>query len=167
MSIRSQLAVLAVVALVPACAQPKTQVTETKSAPPPDPAAVQQQIEAVNQTTVKAWLARDTATVSAAYAPNAIIMMPNEASWVGAEKIHAGLAAFVTQVTIKDVSMKTQDVMVAGDMAVETGAYEWTLQAKDGKTTHDTGKYLTVWKQQADGSWKIVRDINNSDSPAK
>jgi hypothetical protein len=23
-------------------------------------------------------------------------------------------------------------------------------------------KYLTVWKKQADGSWKIYRDISNS-----
>ena len=31
----------------------------------------------------------------------------------------------------------------------------------------DKGKYLTVWKHQPDGTWKIVRDINNSDLPAK
>lgn len=29
----------------------------------------------------------------------------------------------------------------------------------------DTGKYLTVWKKQPDGNWKIVRDIFNSDKP--
>ena len=29
------------------------------------------------------------------------------------------------------------------------------------------GKYLTVWKHQPDGSWKIIRDINNSDQPSK
>jgi len=28
----------------------------------------------------------------------------------------------------------------------------------------DKGKYLTVWQRQGDGSWKVVRDINNADT---
>lgn len=28
-----------------------------------------------------------------------------------------------------------------------------------------TGRYLTVWKQQPDGSWKVVRDIGVQDLP--
>lgn len=167
MSIRSHVAVLAAVLLVPACGQPKPEAVETKAAPVVDAAAVQQQIEATNAATVKAWLARDTANVSRSYAPEAVVMMPNEPAWVGAEKIHAGLVGFLAQATLTDVTMKTEDVTAAGDLAVETGSYEWTLQMKGGKPTHDKGKYLTLWKQQADGSWKIVRDINNSDLPAK
>jgi ketosteroid isomerase-like protein len=42
-----------------------------------------------------------------------------------------------------------------------------TLQSKSGKPTHDVGKYLTVWKRQPDGSYKAIRDINNSDGPTK
>jgi ketosteroid isomerase-like protein len=30
-----------------------------------------------------------------------------------------------------------------------------------------TGKYLTTWKKQKDGSWKIVADIGNPDEPPK
>jgi hypothetical protein len=29
----------------------------------------------------------------------------------------------------------------------------------------DKGKYLTVWKKQADGSWKVLFDMFNSDLP--
>jgi ketosteroid isomerase-like protein len=49
---------------------------------------------------------------------------------------------------------------------VETGTFEWTLAPKNGLAAKDKGKYLTVWKRQMDGTWKIVRDINNSDLPA-
>ena len=29
----------------------------------------------------------------------------------------------------------------------------------------DDGKYIEIWKRQADGSWKIAYDIFNSDLP--
>ena len=34
-----------------------------------------------------------------------------------------------------------------------------------GKTVNDTGKYVCVWKKQADGSWKAEVDTWNSDLP--
>jgi ketosteroid isomerase-like protein len=40
-----------------------------------------------------------------------------------------------------------------------------TTTAKDGKPFADKGKYLTVWKKQAAGSWKAIEDILNSDLP--
>ena len=52
-----------------------------------------------------------------------------------------------------------------GKSAIETGTFEWTLTPKSGAAMTDKGKYLTVWKKQADGTWKIIRDINNSDLP--
>jgi len=29
----------------------------------------------------------------------------------------------------------------------------------------DNGKYITIYQHQSDGSWKIARDIWNSDQP--
>ena len=55
---------------------------------------------------------------------------------------------------------------MSGDYAIETGAAIWTLTPKKGKAMTDTVKYVTVWKKQADASWKIIRDINNSDRSA-
>jgi len=31
----------------------------------------------------------------------------------------------------------------------------------------DELKYLTVWQRDSAGAWRIIRDINNSDLPAK
>jgi ketosteroid isomerase-like protein len=68
---------------------------------------------------------------------------------------------------LKDMKATTDDLILNGDIAVESGSYEMTLQPKGGKQFVDKGKYLTVWKRQTDGSWKIVRDINNTNLPAK
>ena len=34
-----------------------------------------------------------------------------------------------------------------------------------GKAISDKGKYLMVWKKQADGAWKVLFDMSNSDLP--
>jgi ketosteroid isomerase-like protein len=52
------------------------------------------------------------------------------------------------------------DVAASGDLAITSGTYTATVA---GAT--DKGKYVTVWKKQADGSWKVAEDIFNSDAP--
>ena len=55
------------------------------------------------------------------------------------------------------------EVARSEDLAWEHGTYEFATTDKKGKTTTDKGKYLTVWKKQADGSWKVVADMDNPD----
>jgi hypothetical protein len=35
-----------------------------------------------------------------------------------------------------------------------------------GNTISDKRKYLTGWRKQADGSWKVLYDMCNTDLPA-
>jgi len=53
----------------------------------------------------------------------------------------------------------------AEDLAWVSGAYQWKLKDPSGKEFVDKGKYLTVWKKQADGSWKVLFDMFNTDVP--
>ena len=73
----------------------------------------------------------------------------------------------VSPMKVTAFKLNTQDVIATGDYAIETGSVTMTLQPKTGKAMNDVGKYLTVWKKQPDGSYKIIRDIANSDLPAK
>ena len=132
-----------------------------------DPTAVRASIESANARFLAALQKGDTATALLSYTDDAVVMMPNDKAWTGRDAIAKGLAAFASQVTIKDGKATTSDVTLSGDIALETGTYEWNMVPKGGKPIHDVGKYLTAWKRQADGSWRIIRDINNSDMPAK
>ena len=58
------------------------------------------------------------------------------------------------------------EVARAGDLGYSIGAYELTLNDAKGKPVKDRGKYATVWKKQADGSWKAVVDMFSSDLPS-
>ena len=149
-----------------AASKPDT-ATPAASAAPTDEGAVRRAIDSANTRFIAAIERGDSATAVASYADDAVIMMPNDQTWRGLDAARKGFAGFLSQASIKNAKASTDDVMVRGDLAVETGHYEWTIVPKGGKEMKDKGKYLTVWKRQADGAWKIVRDINNSDLPAK
>jgi ketosteroid isomerase-like protein len=57
------------------------------------------------------------------------------------------------------------DVGAAGDLGYTNGKYKVQFRDAKGKAVERTGRYLTVWKKQADGSWKVVRDIGVQDPP--
>jgi len=57
---------------------------------------------------------------------------------------------------------RTQQVWLVADIAYETGLYTFAVTTPDGVTKQIAGRYVTLWKRQADGGWKIFRDMNVS-----
>jgi ketosteroid isomerase-like protein len=57
------------------------------------------------------------------------------------------------------------EVARSGGLAFAQGTYEMTMTGPQGSPVTDRGKYIDVWKKQADGAWKVVADIFNSDMP--
>ncbi|MFZ0796298.1 MAG: DUF4440 domain-containing protein [Terriglobales bacterium] len=53
----------------------------------------------------------------------------------------------------------------SGDLGYTSGTYEMSFKDASGKTISDKGKYLMVWKKQADATWKVLFDTSNSDLP--
>jgi uncharacterized protein (TIGR02246 family) len=56
------------------------------------------------------------------------------------------------------------EVARSGDLAYETGVFEIKKTDKNQQPTTINGKYVLVWKKQANGKWKVVADIDNPDS---
>lgn len=149
-----------------ACAAPATEQTAATAAAAPDPAAVRATIEALNASNMAAIGSGDSARtmgVLTHYEDGARMMFPGMPSMDGRAAIESGIGSMLSGAKFSDMSGATTDVIVAGDYAIETGTFQWTVTPKGGKPMTDKGKYITVWHKQADGSWKIVRDINNSD----
>ena len=53
------------------------------------------------------------------------------------------------------------EVLGAGDLGYSVGTSEFRSTA-DGKTTVRRGNYLTVWRKQADGAWRVVYDSGST-----
>lgn len=163
MHARTTLAAATLLLIAAACA-PKPETP-----PPVDVAAVRKFIEAENAKFIEAMKRGDSTGAAMNYAEDAILLPPNEPALRGRAAIVKSYGAGINSGTLTYEKATTEDVMVKDDLAVETGSFEFSMKPKgprDAKEVSGKGKYLTVWKRQADGTWKIVRDINNSDRPA-
>lgn len=114
----------------------------------------------------KATAAKDEAGFMALVATDGHILPPNEPAVSGTNAIRQWFSGMSAMPGFS-VSWKPTLVEVAtsGDMGYTVGAYELTMQDPYGATINDHGKYVTVWKKQADGSWKVAVDTFNSDVP--
>ena len=66
------------------------------------------------------------------------------------------------QMGVKDVVVTKVDVFGSGDLAYEIGQHTLKIQPEGQKLIEMIGKYISIWKLQDDGSWKIHVDISNS-----
>ena len=144
---------------IAACAPP--------APPPPDTAAVKAAIEAANARFTAAIKKGDTIAMVADYDANAMIMAPGGPAASGSAGIAKFMGGMIATLTVKEFNLKIGDVVVTGDYAIETGTYDMVLTPKKAKDMPDKGKYIVVWKKQADGSWKLFRDIWNTDIAPK
>lgn len=57
------------------------------------------------------------------------------------------------------------DISGSGDLGYTTGTYESRGKNAQGQEVVRTGRYVTIWKKQAGGNWKVAVDIGNPDAP--
>ena len=111
--------------------------------------------------------AKDVDKTVSYYSDDAVVMPPNAPSATTRETIRSAWKEMLTTPGAA-ISWKATKVEVAksGDLAYVSGTYEETTTDASGKSAKGHGKYVEVWKKQADGIWKVVADIWNSDLPA-
>ena len=132
-------------------------------APPPEPPDTRTADEAAIRKLDADWsnaaAAKQLDAVVAYYADGATVMPPNEPTVTDKEGIKKSWSALLT-LPNSSLHWETTKVGVArsGDLGYSEGTYEFTFDDAKGKPLRDHGKYLAVWKKQADGNWKSVSD---------
>lgn len=53
------------------------------------------------------------------------------------------------------------DIAASGDLGWTTGKYVSEGVGPDGEPRRGQGRYVTIWRKAADGSWKVVMDLGN------
>ena len=59
------------------------------------------------------------------------------------------------------------EMAASGDLGFTYGNYVFNSKNKEGKIVASYGKYMSVWRKQKDGSWKVVADMGNSSPEPK
>jgi ketosteroid isomerase-like protein len=96
------------------------------------------------------------------YAQDAVVNGPNAPAIKGHDAI---VAMFKSFPAISDFKFEILEINGAGNLAYVHGTYSMVLTPPGVKPMSDKGKFLEIWKRQADGSWKVAIDTFNSDLP--
>jgi ketosteroid isomerase-like protein len=113
----------------------------------------------------KASAARDVDGSVSYYSDDASLLAPNAPIASDKQSIRAAWASLLGPDTSLSWQASKVEVSRSGDLAYVQGVYQMTSKDARGKATADNGKFVEVWKKQADGKWKTVADIFNSDLP--
>jgi ketosteroid isomerase-like protein len=135
------------------------------SAPPaPDPQSVRAAILRADEDFARLAQQKGIAEAFATYAAEDATILPAGANPIeGREAIRSYFAA-ATGLTLTWKPVLSQ-AAASGDLGYTLGTYESRSTGEDGKPVTRYGKYCTIWKKQADGTWKYIVDLGNP-SPA-
>ena len=121
--------------------------------------------DAVNRTGQKilaALLAKDSAKANSYYAPDAVIATaPGRPAAKDGRAVSKAIKDDIADPNFKmSLSHEKTEVAASGDLAYRRGSYKITAtNPQTKKAEHIAGTYLTVFRKQAGGSWKVVEDF--------
>ena len=126
----------------------------------------EQSLRASDEALQNAVAARDLDAIMTFYADDAVLLPT-------AEPIVSGRAAIEEEwrhiLSIPDFANKSAltkiEIATSGDWAYTMGTYVATMRGEDGNITTEPGKWVSIWKRQRGGKWKIAVDTYNTDIP--
>ena len=138
----------------------------TSQAKKPSSAEDEAAITEFNKRYLKAINDGDSATLASLTTPEHIMIAPGRPPIVGKEANDAANARAAQTFKIEE-TWAPVETFISGDLAYQRGTFTVGATPKAGGTTRNTrGTFLRIYKRQADGSWRMVRDMFNSDQPA-
>jgi uncharacterized protein (TIGR02246 family) len=136
---------------------------------PPDPVAARKAAVKAIRDLEAAWVkdanSKDPEKWVAYYADDATVLQANYPVAKGKDAIRATLKQTVTDPALAlNFHADVVEVSASADLAYTQGSYEMTTTDPNTKMpVTEKGKYLTVYRKQADGSWKAVEDMQSPD----
>jgi uncharacterized protein (TIGR02246 family) len=123
-----------------------------------NPAEIQERLDRY----VAAFNGGDADVAAEAWTDDSKQFAPGAPPAVGRDAIRESIRA--VQQMSPQLELQSVDVLVEGNVAIETGTWSVKLQTPDGRV-EDGGPAVRVWRRGTDGVWRLYRDIWNSEQP--
>lgn len=101
--------------------------------------------------------AKDFDAAARLYTEDAALLPPNAPVIRGRAAIGVFWRDAAAALGLVSASLKTEEVTVSGDMAVEVGSAALTLATGVAHV-----KFMVAWRRDGDGVWRLHRDIWNA-----
>jgi uncharacterized protein (TIGR02246 family) len=121
--------------------------------------AVRKSIDAGNAAYIDAFKQADAKALARVYDPQGSRLNDSGVVIRGRKGIIADVGKFVDQVGPVKVTLDSKEFWLIDDNAYETGLWSYTFTPKGKSEQHIGGHYVTVWKRQPSGDWKIWADM--------
>jgi ketosteroid isomerase-like protein len=132
----------------------------------PDLEAVKTRLLEIDREFCEMSLAEGTEAAFLAYMAEEGTVYPYQGAPISGRENYQELIASVAASgaeTVLQWEPQFADAAASGDLGYTLGTYRSVLTNADGDEQIRTGSYVTIWKKQADGTWKFVFDAGNRD----
>jgi uncharacterized protein (TIGR02246 family) len=133
------------------------------ASPQPDVGAVTAEINALFTEYGASLGAGDAERWIQLWTEDGVQLPPGAPPNVGREAIFASIKGAMEQIAFEEMEINIEEVLVADDLAIARGLYTVNYVPHDGSDPIPVdGKFTSTFQLQPDGSWKLHRDIFNS-----
>jgi uncharacterized protein (TIGR02246 family) len=117
---------------------------------------------------VKDWGGKNADRIAAHYTDDGNAMFPNSPTMTGKGAIGKAMKDVLAD---PNWSLALQPVQVevskSGDIAYTRGTYVLTAtDPASQKVATEKGRFVMIFRKEADGSWKVLEEISNAEAPA-
>ncbi len=125
----------------------------------------EEKVQLLMEAFLPAYNAGDAARAASFYADNAVYLPSHHPAVVGRAEIESYHRRMMEQVAPR-FSLIPDETIESDGLIVQRGRYTVSLTQDDRGVVEDTGKYVIVCQEGAEGRLQILWDIDNSDSPS-
>lgn len=126
------------------------------------PAAARAAIDSVNADWLPALRRKDAAAIAEPYADDGVLVTPTGETFRGRAAVEEAMRTSITRMgnALLGGRLVQDGITRAGPLIYEWGHAELEIARPGGEPAHVTGRYLTVWRQDAGGRWRISRNLS-------
>ena len=121
----------------------------------PSPEAAKRAVEQAMQAYAATLQEGTLKAVAAHYTMDGELELPDLATLKGRKAIQDFLTPLESTSQITAVKMRTDKIDVHGPLAAQSGTYDQDAGERGKPTEHFHGRYLAVWRLEADGIWRL------------